>query len=337
MPVEGLVEEASRVRLTDFSRKCLGAFGFASLAERLEAGELPGLDDIQLLLEKAPVSVLLKLIELVDPQPSDASSRTPDVLPIGYIPLHELLQKGPEFAWEEVSRYLEAFPYQAGKVCVALDDYQDIEKRYGSILGRWISRFPHLAPVAPSLESMIQYLMVQGEQSNHHRVYMLERILGGLGQIGFSDSRGCAYRGGVKMLRSAGFEVSLITGVDRYRRPHQLARELHKIQQMTAQDALITRWSPGLVSADGDRGPGASFDFYVLRVLLVGALALRTVPHRWVNSRFLRTETLEFMGRTCVNDSIWASIDEESAKKLNIHTVETLSSFLPLEASCVHG
>lgn len=332
VPVEGLVECPVPRQLSEFSKKCLGAFGFATIASRIAEGESLRYEDILVLLEKAPLSVLLKLYELTGESPAD-----PVMIPVGFLPLHQLYQQGREALWEKVSEYLEAFPFAAGKICVSIDDFLTVEECYGEVLGRWISKYPSLTPVAPSLEAVLQYLTSGGTSSNQHRIYTLERVLGQLGQIGFRDCRECSYRGGAKMLHSAGFDVSLVTGIDRFRSSPQLARELYRIQQMTQDEHLISRWSPGIYNRPGQKDPGATLDFFVLRVLVIGALAIQGVRRRWISSRYLMPETVEFVSRAGANDAVWAAIDQSSAEILKLHPIDSLSSFLDIDPACHPG
>jgi len=130
VPVEGLVTSSDGPVLDEFSRKCLGSFGFARIADKVLHGSDLTVDEIDILIAKASVPVLMKLTQIKQPEEVELHA-----VPVTMLPLESWLDHDhPDTVCRRAIEHLQSIPYSDLRVVIELNDFSDLEHLWPEIL-----------------------------------------------------------------------------------------------------------------------------------------------------------------------------------------------------------
>ena len=333
VPVEGLLRASTPRVLDAFSRDCLACFGFARIAEKVLENEELSSDDIEVLITKASMTVLMKLVELrgrVAGQADDRQDREDGEMrvdPVVALPLAEWLEREPpDDVCRRAVQLLQTTPYHGLQVAVEFADFGRLDGLWPDLLAAIRGCRGDLTLIGPSVERIISWLSLHESTKNRSlRAYRLERILAQLKQLGFQRLRESSYRGSLRPMRAVGFPGDVLTRLDRFPTPSLYARELFKLNKLTQTHPVVETWCPGIL-AERRQHPlrHSGLDFAVMRALAVGTIALSRVPQRRACAGYLSLKAVQMFGLAGATGPLQGAVDEESARRLGLHLYEPL-------------
>ncbi|RIL10063.1 MAG: hypothetical protein DCC75_05190 [Proteobacteria bacterium] len=321
---------------------------FSKIADRVAARqELPA-PDTAFLLERAPLPLLMKLVELASLSAAAREKPIVKPLPMVLLPLSRWLEQSNYYETLELARgFLRRLPYE--KVEVALDniDLTQLDGPLGPLLRDISKARDGLTLIGPSVEEIVASTCgtEAGQNSDFQQcgpiVQKLEKKLATLRQSGIKRLRSTSCLGALKLVHEAGLWNTIVTRIDSYPTPMDLARELSTINRVAVQGSFVMVWTPGFRDTwqftaghstaqqhnQPDQEPQFR-DFQILRALAVGTLALTQVPYKRASSRYLSPAGVHFALACGANEFGFGAVDESTARSLKIQPYESLAESL---------
>lgn len=321
VPALGLVPEVSPVPVVDsFAWRSLSYFGFGRIAEKICASVDLSVDDVELLLSKASLPVLMKLVEFFGARPAA-------VLPMPV----KLLSSKDELGCERLTSPFQPREVGSKKKCadelsVIFDGWSPAGSLQALLDGSKRIQ-EHQLPVrivGPSIEDVVSSIVVE-ERRGMVCSSRLRELLCELRAAGIDTLLPGAGRGILHMLHELGFNAGVETNLDVFRLPRHLALELVRLNKEAGQAGIVQVWSPGVAQVrGGKRFSDAAADLRILRALAVGALALRNVPFVRASSLYLSNDGMKFSAGCGANDFGFGAVDRYTAANLHLENVSLL-------------
>lgn len=300
-----------------FGYRSLHRLGFGPIARHVSTGRPLAVAEIHTLLTKAPLAVLMKLVEL-------RASTTPvrPATPIVVLPLGQWGALPPAAVVERASALLTRIEYPA--LQVFLDDL-DLDRLGGeleSIITAIAACRPGLTIVGPAAEDILTWL--HGPRGRPAGV-TLTGITAALRAAGVHRLGASHELGAVQQIRSADFSGSLCLDLDRARDPGALAAAIAATGSVAASERCIEVWFPGLSRESGRHCfPGVALDLLMLRVLAIGTVAIPHVPYRRASNRYLSLDAVRVAHLFGANEFGFGAIDGLTADVLELQSYERL-------------
>jgi len=316
---------------------------FSKIADRVAARqELPA-PDTAFLLERAPLPLLMKLVELASLGAAAREKPIVKPLPMVLLPLSRWLAQSNYYETLELARgFLRRLPYEKVEVVIDSIDLAQLDGPLGPLL-RDISRSRDgLTLIGPSVEEIVASTCgTEGSQNSDFQqcgpiVQKLEKKLATLRQSGIKRLRSTSCLGALKLVHEAGLWNTIVTRIDSYLTPMDLAKELATINRVAVQGSFVMVWTPGFRDErqhtahrhdQPDQNPHFR-DFQILRALAVGTLALTQVPYKRASSRYLSPCGVHFALACGANEFGFGAVDESTARSLKLQPYESLAESL---------
>lgn len=304
----------------DFAERAIRELGFDPIRDRVIARESLGSSEIGELIVRAPLSVLMKLVEFG----SKATARV-EPTPIVVVSL---------FRHEQVSpiEYLVQIEHPTIEVLldrVDLDDLGDgLEERIAAIAGARAG----LTLVGPAAEDILLWLQAKGRSSRVLRNLSLSDVVRRLRAAGVTRLRACRDLAALSEVNSVGIGQSFCTTLDSFVEPRRLAEHLASIDALSRRAGLVSVWFPGLSRACKDYPlAGAALDLMMLRMLAIGTLALPAIDRRRASSRYMSIEAFTVAHLCGANDFGLGAVDGATEQTLQLKQFGALQKALPAD------
>ena len=323
--VEGLLATMQQPYLDDFAEGLLSQQGFMRIARKVMEGEQLSVPEIGLLLDKASMPVLMKLVSLCG-----GPARPLQVTPAVVLPLRLWLDFKSDLRQVSDLACEMLVGIEREEVQVTFD-----ELRFASLtlpvrrLIETIARCrPGLTLVGPSnLDLAAECGNLSGCDESLGKE--LSRRLEFLRDLGFRRLRSSSERRYLDYLHELGFETSLLSDVTKYRSHIELAEDLLEINQLSGSERSLQVWMPGKNWSGGPAKRFAVdqlFEFQVLRVLAIGRLILSNIPKIRASSSFLSLEAMGLAHHFGANDLGFGAFDRPTRDYLWLESFQSLSS-----------
>ncbi|MCB9030586.1 MAG: hypothetical protein H6619_06000 [Deltaproteobacteria bacterium] len=304
--------------LDKFSSSMLSQFGFLRIAQKVERADELTQEDIELLLSKAGMPVLMKLVSL-QPKIREISVVRPAViLPIS---LWSSLGATYEEIAEESMNLLKGIPYDEVQVAIDEIDHSKLSFGLGALFIKLSQCREGITLVGPSVESL------QNSEPGRlaSRAHRLGQKLLELRGYGFKRLRASSDEESLQICHELGFSTSLVTYADDYPVLRYLAQELIKINSLAKQSGVLEVWSPGLrYLSNNDWVHRKILDYQLLRILAVSSLCLTNVPFIRASSRNFSLATLHLAPYFGANDLGFGAFDSITEQQLQLQPMKKL-------------
>lgn len=275
--------------LDPFTRRCLRSYGFLSQAERLLGGRQLTFDDTVLLLTRAPLPVLLKLVSMTVP----LFKRAAPPIPVIVAPLEQWLQKNaPHQVLVKASSLLKKHKLERVHVHVPITDFFALDLLLIELLSELRSQHPTLQLVGPPLPEIVDWVQQsESSQKSVIRRHRLETILSQLKNAGFDELGASAIPGQLRLLSRFELNCGVLTELGGFHTPESLARHFMRFLQASERFGAVSYWMIDVRHPSKVEGlMGAGQDMRVLRALAVGTLLLKHIPNRFFGNGALSEE-----------------------------------------------
>jgi hypothetical protein len=322
------------------SGECLGRFGFRQLAQKIADGQVLSIDDLRVLLHEAPLGVLMKLLEIKRGSPAKL-----EVYPQIHLPVERMLgSERVEVLIENAAAMLREVPYPKLRVQIGIEEFSNMDL-WSEVLTALSHSREGLTFIGPAPEEMLGWLLNCDRRSSKSvRLRRLERLMVRMRVAGFELLSGSCHRGLVRLAMSIGLPTPLITPVDRFRRPEQLAYELVRIRRLLDMGIVTGTWIPGcsLRQLDNDKPLSAGLALRIVRALGVGVLAL---GERWrfrAWTQGLPADFIALLPYFGANEFAIAAVEQDYEDQMQFPIVQALEKFFPVAGTngvheCVGG
>ncbi len=305
----------------DFARSCLAKFGFSRIADRVAAGLPLNMRDIEMLLTKASLPVLMKLVELGHP----GEEVTPPE-PLVMLPLSSWSARYQPTEILELSQgLLKGIRHKNVRVVIDEIDYDKLDGELFEVLREISACRPGITMVGPSVDDLVTWMVSSASRQSEGESPRFENVLHRLKDAGLERMMPSSVVDVLKTVREAGMPASLMTNVLGFSTPLELAKELMHVNEI-AQQLPIDCWMPGfdeskLPARMPDRG---TLDFQLLRLLAVGSLCLPSIPYRRASTRYFSMEAIQFSRHCGANDFGFGAVNEMTARTMHLERIDRL-------------
>lgn len=306
------------IRTNDFAAEALRTLGFDPVRQKIEAGIRLDPSEIEALVLRAPLSVLMKLVEIgrqvtphVEPTPIVAVSLAPGALNDGLNGLRRIEHPVIEVLLQDIQ----------------LEDLgAGLEERVSAVAR---SR-SGLTIVGPTAEDILDWIHAHGRCSRVLHDLTLGEIVTRLRHAGIDRLRACRDVAALAAVSSVGFRQSFCTALDTLATPRDIAEHLHAIDTFSRADGLLSVWFPGF-SQTCRTFPltGAALDLLMLRMLALGTVCLPKVPRRRASSRYLSLEGFSVAHLCGANDFGFGALDDITRDVLQLKKLGALREARP--------
>lgn len=311
-------------------RRTIGRFGFLRIAQKIEQSLPLELDDVELLIARAGLPVLMQL-QLLRPRVFRARTAIPLLL------LSESLSKQlltSTSAQDGIAEQLRSMSYPEIHIMFQTNAPAQLAEKVAPIIERLSKVRPGLTFLAPRLEDLIAAVCASRPIS-FAKGYdkQIETTLSQLRQVGFQVLNSARVRQELTLLGEMGFRTTVYTDLYDYLSTRELAEELLSVanlfQSSNSRRLTIEVWGAALRRYSYASLPeDAVRDFQLLRILAVGSLVLPLVPAIRASSRYFSLQALTLAQYCGANDLGYAALDEFTAAALNIESIKTIQEAL---------
>lgn len=319
VPVAEVPGHAASPTLSDFSRTCLSRFGFARIADRVCDGAALNVRDVEMLLSKASLPVLMKLVEIKHREGSCAAP-----LPLVMLPWSSWTARYDSTRILELSQgLLRGIRHKQLRVVIDELDYAKLDGELFSVLREISSCRPGMTLVGPSVDDVVSWVISAAEHESGLKKF--ENLLHKLRDAGLGRLMPASMVDLLKTVHEAGFPASLVTNISEFSNPLELAKELLRVNEI-AQQQPIDVWVPGyqVSRASSPTLSRAALNYQLLRVLAVGSLCLDAVPHRRASTRYFNVDALQFARFCGANDYGFGAVNELTARAMRLEKLDRL-------------
>jgi len=302
----------------DFSDNALRSLGFEPIQRKIEAGARLNAGEIEALIERAPLSVLMKLVEI-------GRQATPHVEPSPIVTVS--LAAGALNDGLDCLRRIEHPSIEVLLEGVELDTLGDgLEEQVKTVAGCR----PGLTIVGPAAEDILSWLHAHERRSRVLHDLTLSDVVGRLRGAGMDRLRACRDVAALAALSSTGFRQSFCSALDTLATPRELAEHLQAIDTLSRQDGCLSVWFPGFSRACRTfPHAGAALDLLMLRMLALGTVCLPKVPRRRASSRYLSLEGFAVAHLCGANDFGFGALDDTTEDILQLKKLGALREARP--------
>ncbi|MBN8549410.1 MAG: hypothetical protein J0M12_08860 [Deltaproteobacteria bacterium] len=319
VPVAEIPGHSAAPSLSEFSRSCLSRFGFARIADRVCDGAPLNVRDVETLLSKASLPVLMKLVEI-----KRCSEGYAAPLPLVLLPLASWSARYDSTKILELSEgLLRGIRHKHLRVVIDELDYSKLDGELFSVLREISSCRPGVTLVGPSVDDVVSWVV--SATQNERGLKKFEALLHRLRDAGLGRLMPTSMVDVLKTVHEAGFPASLVTNVSEFSSPLELAKELLRVNEI-AQGQPIDVWVPGyqISRASSSLISRSALNFQLLRVLAVGSLCLDAVPHRRASTRYFSVDALQFARYCGANDYGFGAVNELTARSMQLEKLDRL-------------
>ncbi|MFM1847829.1 MAG: hypothetical protein RL417_1303, partial [Pseudomonadota bacterium] len=263
----------------DFAERALKQLGFNETRERVIHRKRLERSEIERLITRAPLSVLMKLVEL-------GAHASAQVAPTPIL----ALSLGGEL--HDPALYLSQIEHPALEVLLDEIDLRRLGDGLEERIAEIAKARPGLTLVGPAAEDILAWLHANGRRSAALENLTLTEVVRRLREAGISRLRACRDFSALTAVNSTGMGQSFCTALDRFADAAELADHLIAVAELSERDGLVNVWFPGFSrSCRTYPVTGAALDLMLLRMLAVGTLTLPSVARRRASSRYLSIES----------------------------------------------
>lgn len=315
VPVEGLLND-SKLCSERFTKSTLAAFGFSQILEKILTKTPFEVEEIELLLTKAPLSVLMKLSALA------SVDETPifQIVPALHLPLESWMGLGGfSYVEKKIATIFSGKLYNGLNVFSDISDFSDLMGMWRDVIAKIKEEREDLVLVGPSVDQINSWLMLHESSSDRDlRSDRLKNVLLQLKQLQFDRLRETTYRSAIPILKECGFSVDLYTRLDRFRTIPLFARELHQLNKGVA-DGVIDSWCVGeSFNASQKVAESVDYDLFIMRGLAVGSIVLQGLSERGISGSYPSLSSLGMFKFFGFNSKIYGAVDIESVEALHL-------------------
>lgn len=320
VPLEAVPGHPGQAAFTDFSRGCLSRFGFARIADRVVAGLPLGIRDVEMLLSKASLPVLMKLVEL-----RHGGEDCVQPMPLVMLPLSNWAARYEPTRIVELSHdLLKSIRHKHIRVVIDEIDFEKLDGELFAVLREIAHCRPGLTLVGPPVDDVVSWVLSAGSSKGIQSVPRFEQLLHKLRSAGLGRLMPSSAVEVLKTVKEAGFPASLVTNIPSFATPLELAKELLRVNEIAAHQPIDV-WVPGADPLPASKRTGTSaLDFQVLRTLAVGSLCMPAVPYRRASTRYLSVEAIQFSRHCGANDFGFGAVNELTARALHLEKLDRL-------------
>ena len=304
VPVDGLIESPEINSIDGFSGLLLRRFGFDAIGKKIADQKPLTFEEIRMLYTDAPMSVLMKLVQLRGATPVEKS-----LLPMVAQSFEDWLTGADDLS--EAREQLENVHCFISEI-----DPDAILSMSRSEVARINLRYPGGQFVADSAE--VLYAAV-GESR-----YYFEELLQKLRGLGFARMLPTQELDLCRSLYEAGFPVEIATDISYLASPEMFAEEYFRLN-MQCQSEKVEVWEP-ITLQKGSESVGMHFK--LLRALALGTLCIR-VPRRRASSAYFSPAAFDLVGLFGANEFGYAALDESSERALSLGRYDVFGSRIP--------
>jgi hypothetical protein len=328
VPVGDIPGHRSPAVLSEFARACLGRFGFARIAERVALGQSLTVRDVEMLLSKASLPVLMKLVEI-----RHRTEEWKPPLPLVVLPLSNWTSRFSSTRVLELSQdLLRSIRHKNLRVVIDRIQYDQLDADLVALLKEISSCRPGMTLVGPSVDDVLAWAVSVSGTGEPLDLRRLERMLHRLREAGLGRLMPSTMADVLSTVRAAGFPASLVTNVADFESPLELAKELLRVNEVASQ-MQIDVWVPGFELTQRARSnqqlARSAVDFELLRVLAVGTLCMDSVPYRRVSTRYFSVDAIQFARYCGANDFGFGAVNELTAKAMHLERLDRLKRAVP--------
>lgn len=328
VPLADLPAVGRAQQLSPFVRACFGRYGFARVAERILDRHPLSSKDIEALLVRAPLPVLMKLVELKGVPENVRSPQPLLVLPLSTW----VAESGAEDAREKADKMIAQFAAVQPRIVLDLLSASESHFAVMSVAGSLMQKNAQHVFVGPTVDELISWVLAMPSRDPQGRLKtpQLEEVLSEIKRLGLHRLRPCSVVEVAPTVQAAGFPLSILTNLLEFESSGDLARELFRVHELSLEQSLEV-WMPGFETRDPRPRAGAERavrEQQLLRLLAVGALTLSKVPFFRASSRYFSIDALRMASRFGANDFGFGAVNVLSARLLKIESYDTLRKVL---------
>ncbi|RMD85235.1 MAG: hypothetical protein D6808_05655 [Candidatus Dadabacteria bacterium] len=306
--------------LSVFSKNMLSRLGFLRIAEKVSQGKLLSRDEISLLIRKAGLPVLLKLVKISRRYDSADHIKNKGVIPALVMNVSNIMNDRSRLDAFELAftEYVRAIPYAQVHIAIEGLDVRRIDHKIQSMLKRVSLCRDGIALVGPNIEDMFN-------EEGYSSYLELREALELLRECGFKRLRTTVDKYALALCHECGFETSLVTLIDAYGNFHSLADEIILIRDLTSKKKIIDVWGPGY-SEEIRSNPALRqfFDIYLLRLLAIGSICLTDIPVIRATSKYFSLASFSVALDFGANDLGYGALTGNAKKLLKLRALVEL-------------
>lgn len=302
----------------DFATRALAELGFGAIRVKVAAGAGLEVPEIETLAARAPLSVLMKLVEI-------GRHSTSRVAPTPIVALS--LAGGATGASID---YLGRIEHPVIEVLLEGVDLNSLGAGLEESIALIAQSRPGLTLVGPAAEDILVWLRSDKQSARTPHELTLGDVVERLRGAGVQRLRACRDVAALAAVNAVGVRQSFCTAIDTLPNPRAIAEHLAAIDELSQRDGLINVWFPGL-SRLCQTFPfsGAALDLLMLRLLALGTVCLPTVPRRRASSQYLSLEAFNVAHLCGANDFGFGVLDGETEDFLRLKQLGALHEAFP--------
>lgn len=328
VPISDVPGHRAPAPLTEFSRACLSRFGFARIADRIADGLSLGVRDVEMLLSKASLPVLMKLVEI-----RHGADECVEPLPLVVLPLSTWVSRYCPTQILELSQgLLRSIGHKQLRVVIDEIDYSKLDGELFAVLREISTCRPGVTLVGPSVDDVVSWVVSAASRGDDRELGKFEKLLHRLREAGVGRLQPSSVVDVLKTVREAGFPASLVTNVTEFTSALDLSKELLRVNDIAKQQPIDV-WVPGYSAGAVSASSRSSMDFRLLRVLAVGTLCMDAVPYRRASTRFFSVNAIQFSRFCGANDFGFGAVNEITAQAMHLEKLERLREAIGSEVS----
>ncbi|MCB0338088.1 MAG: hypothetical protein KDD53_00720 [Bdellovibrionales bacterium] len=322
-----LIDTGAPTTLDRFSAGVLSRFGFLGIAQKIVEKAPLSVDDIYLLMAKAGIPVLMKLVSL---KPRNIAPL--ELTPIIVLPLRRWMELKNCLAdmLAVITSLVSDIDHR--RVHLVFDELHPTWLRQG--VGRLIQEInlcrDNVNIIGPRIDELLSWVRDEYPSASYsEQMERIAEVLVEMRQIGISQLRSSANDEALELTHKSGFRNSLVTDLSKFPGPSSLAQELFRVNERARIKKDIDIWGPGFqVESRYNPYDHPARELTLLRLLAVGSISLTHVEIILAQSRYFSLEAMHLAPHLGANDLGCGAITDSTQDALSLQPYAILEKAL---------
>ena len=306
-------------KFSAFDRRLLTSAGILPLAQRLAQTQQLSVDEVTTLLERASLSVLLKLLRL-----QQLPEQNLMVASTIFLPLDTWLDRmEPSAVIRRAVTHIRKQRDLPDRVLIEIKDFTDLTHLWPDLLFELRLQLPEETQiVGPDPQVVFEWVQTTDATGSHTvQHFQFQQKLTDLRSIGFDALQPTTQYALLSDISTAGFPVEACTRIDLLTGNEEFARRLVRVaQQVDGQPLELYSWSPTVTSSGDLSLPQAAIDLLLIRAHLIGALVYPGVLQS-IDGNRLSESAISFLKSAEVGSQLFVTTDLYTAERIRIKQV----------------